>query len=229
LVHEDERAAFTAQVAALGAGTTLLVDTYDVARGIRTAVEVAGRSLGAIRLDSGDLPTQAREARRLLDELGAEHTRIVVTSDLDEFAIAGLASAPVDGYGVGTSLVTGSGVPTAGFVYKLVARRTDEGWEPVAKRSVGKVSRGGRKHASRRLGPGGRAVAERVRTVHRDRGVGGGDERDLQVEAVRDGEILDIDGLEEARTRCAASIEELPAHAMKLSPGDPAIDTITED
>jgi nicotinate phosphoribosyltransferase len=228
LVHDDERAAFAAQVDALGPGTTLLVDTYDVMQGIRNAVEVAGTSLGAIRLDSGDLPTQAREARRLLDELGAQHTRIVVTSDLDEFSIAGLASAPVDGYGVGTSVVTGSRAPTAGFVYKLVAREASNGeWQQVEKRSVGKHSHGGRKRAARRFDENGVAVAEFVRrgssTPARD------DERVLQVTSVRSGEVVDTGDLGAARSRCAASIAELPPHARKLSAGDPAIDTVCED
>jgi nicotinate phosphoribosyltransferase len=227
LVHDDERHAFQAQVDALGQGTTLLVDTYDVMRGIRTAVDVAGPSLGAIRLDSGDLPKQASEARRLLDELGATHTRIVVTSDLDEFAIAGLASAPIDGYGVGTSLVTGSGAPTAGFVYKLVARETDDGrWQAVAKRSVGKASHGGRKTASRRLDANGIAVAELVRTGAAEPQ---SDERHLQVAAVRDGEVVADLSLARARERCATSMAELPSHAMKLSAGDPAIDTLSEE
>jgi nicotinate phosphoribosyltransferase len=226
LVHDDERAAFTAQVDAFGAATTLLVDTYDVMQGIRTAVEVAGPSLGAIRLDSGDLPTQAREARKLLDELGATATRIVVTSDLDEFAIAGLAASPVDGYGVGTSLVTGSGAPTAGFVYKLVARETDDdGWQSVAKRSVGKQSIGGRKHASRRLDAHGRATAEVVRVSDPARRKG---ERELAVPAMRDGIIGAVGDLAAARARCAASIAELPTQAMKLSPGEPAIETVTD-
>jgi nicotinate phosphoribosyltransferase len=227
LLYDNERAAFQAQVDALGASTTLLVDTYDVMAGIRTAVEVAGTSLGAIRLDSGDLPTQAREARKLLDELGAHETRIVVTSDLDEFAIAGLASAPVNGYGVGTSLVTGSGAPTAGFVYKLVARHTDDGWHDVAKRSVGKVSHGGRKHASRRLDANGIAVAELVRTGDgQTRRV---DERELQAPAYCNGETIGDRSIEAARARCAASLAELPPEAMKLSPGEPVIDTICEE
>jgi nicotinate phosphoribosyltransferase len=225
LVHDDERAAFRAQIDALGTGTTLLVDTYDVAAGIRTAVEVAGPELGAIRLDSGDLPTEAREARRLLDSLGATKTRIVVTSDLDEFAIAGLASAPVDGYGVGTSLVTGSGAPTAGFVYKLVARQDDGGtWSDVAKRSAGKASTGGRKHASRGLREG-TAIAEIVRVGTPRLEV---DERPLQMPIVRDGSPVTTATVEDARERCARSRAELPPHAMKLSPGDPAIDTSWE-
>ena len=67
-----------------------------------------------------------RQVRELLDSLGARQTKIVVTSDLDEYAIAALSAAPVDSYGVGTALVTGSGHPTSGFVYKLVARAETE-------------------------------------------------------------------------------------------------------
>ena len=93
----------------------------------------------------------AHQVRAQLDSLGATETRIVVTSDLDEYAIAALAAAPVDGYGVGTQLVTGSGHPTSGFVYKLVAREDGDGeLQSVAKKSVDKISVGGRKYALRR-------------------------------------------------------------------------------
>jgi nicotinate phosphoribosyltransferase len=223
LVHADERAAFRAQVDALGTDTTLLVDTYDVERGIRTAVEVAGPDLGAIRLDSGDLPTQARRARELLDELGATGTRIVVTSDLDEFAIAGLAAAPIDAYGVGTSVVTGSGVPTAGFVYKLVARELDGEWKPVQKTSEGKHSVGGRKWAGRRL-ERGEAVAEVVST--RGPIEASDDVRPLLDEYVRDGEVVASPRLDAVREHCRRAVAELPEEAAKLSPGDPAIQVV---
>src|SRR6266702_3634743 len=126
LVHDSERHAFATQLAAQGKETTLLVDTFDVARAVRTAVELAGPGLGAVRIDSGDLAVVAREVRTLLDELGARETRIVLTGDLDEHSIAALAAAPVDGYGVGTALVTGSGARTAALVYKLVARALDD-------------------------------------------------------------------------------------------------------
>ena len=162
LVHDSERQAFQTQLDAQGSDTTLLVDTYDVDRAVRKAVELAGPGLGAVRIDSGDLPVVARRVRALLDELGAHQTRIVLTGDLDEHSIAALAACPVDGYGVGTALVTGSGAPTAALVYKLVARATDTGGEllPVAKRSVGKPSRGGRKWAVRRGDRAGVAEAE---------------------------------------------------------------------
>ena len=226
LVHDDETAAFAAQIASFGKSTTLLVDTYDVEHGIRAAVALAGPELGAIRLDSGDLVSGAYRARELLDQLGARDTRIVVTSDLDENAVARLAAAPVDAYGVGTSVATGSGVPTAGFVYKLVARDTAGGWAPVEKRSVGKGSRGGRKWASRRL-LDGVAVAERVSvgSPPRERD----DERPLLNAVVRDGEVVATVELEMARQHCRRSIAELPPEAMKLSEGDPAIDTVFEE
>ncbi|WP_344976078.1 nicotinate phosphoribosyltransferase [Streptosporangium fragile] len=223
LLHDSEEQAFQAQIDSLGAGTTLLVDTYDVARAVRTAVELAGPSLGAVRLDSGDLCEVAREVRAQLDALGAHKTRIIVTSDLDEYAIAALASAPVDGYGVGTSLVTGSGVPTAALVYKLVAREDADGiMRPVAKRSVGKPSRGGLKQAFRSLDATGTAVAELV-TVS---GEPPADARPLQVPLVGDGEIVGRESLQAARDRHRAAVAELPVTAHQLSRGDAALPTV---
>ena len=145
LAYENEADAFAAQVNAHGVGTTLLVDTYNIEQGIRTAIKVAGPGLGGIRIDSGHLYTEAKKARALLDELGAENTRVVVTSDMDEYSILDLEDAPVDGFGAGTRVVTGSGHPAAGFVYKLVAIERDGVLVPVEKRSTGKVSMGGRK------------------------------------------------------------------------------------
>jgi nicotinate phosphoribosyltransferase len=227
MIHPDERSAFEAQVAALGRGTTLLVDTYDVPTGVRTAVAVAGPELGAIRLDSGDLLLQAYQTRALLDELGARNTRIVVTSDLDEYAIAALAAAPVDSYGVGTSVVTGSGAPTAGFVYKLVARATDLAanapMKPVAKASAGKIGRGGRKWALRRLDDNRSAVAE---VLYSSPPTAGEDERVLQIPLVRAGEPVAAGDVETARTRHARSFAELPPSAHQLSRGEPALPTI---
>jgi nicotinate phosphoribosyltransferase len=224
LLHDDEAAAFRAQVDTLGVGTTLLVDTYDVVQGIRTAVEVAGPELGAIRLDSGDLPTLATAARRQLDELGATGTRIVVTSDLDEFAIAGLMAAPVDGYGVGTSLVTGSGAPTAGMVYKLVER---DG-VPVAKRSEGKNSVGGRKSAVRRHDADGTAVAEVVSSDPVEPRDG---DRQLVVPLVRAGEVVSPSSPAEALAAAAEHHRRaraaLPAEAWALSRGEPVLETVS--
>jgi nicotinate phosphoribosyltransferase len=225
LLHDSEREAFKAQVDALGPDTTLLVDTYDVAAAVSTAVEVAGPGLGAVRIDSGDLALYARQVREQLDSLGAAGTRIVLTGDLDEHSIAALAAAPVDGYGVGTSLVTGAGAPTAALVYKLVARADDDGTgvlHPVAKRSVGKPSRGGRKWAVREFGPDGRAVTERVTEVAPETGAG----RPLLHQLVRGGEITGREPLDTARARHRDAVAELPLHALALSRGYPAIPTM---
>jgi nicotinate phosphoribosyltransferase len=227
LVHSSEREAFAAQLEALGSDTTLLVDTYDVATAVRTAVELAGPGLGAVRIDSGDLPVVARQVRKLLDSLGAIKTRIVLTGDLDEYSIAALAATPVDGYGVGTSLVTGSGAPTAALVYKLVARADDAGesgpLRPVAKRSVGKPGRGGRKWAVRRRDDAGTALAELVTTVPPEPGPG---DRVLLRQLVRGGEIVDREPLAAARSQHRESLAELPAYALQLSRGYPAIPTV---
>jgi nicotinate phosphoribosyltransferase len=224
LLHDDEEEAFRAQVAALGPETTLLVDTYDVEQGVRNAVAAAGRALGAVRLDSGDLIVQARETRELLDELGNDQTRIIVTSDLDEYAIAALAAAPVDGYGVGTSLVTGSGAPTAGLVYKLVARETAGGeLAPVEKRALNKASRGGRKWAVRRYA--GHTATEEVVGRAAVSSPDSVDGRPLLVPLVRDGEVVGREPLGDARERHFRSRSELPPEARALSRGEPAVPT----
>ncbi len=183
LAHPDEGAAFAAQLDTMGTSTTLLVDTYDVAKAIARAVELCRErgadGPGAIRLDSGDLLDQAVRARTLLDELGATSTGIIVTSDLDEYAIAALASAPIDGYGVGTRLVNGSGAPSAGFVYKLVAVASENGrlakLIPVEKRSPAKHTLGARKRASRWIDEEGRARIEFVKPVADGTDVAGAD------------------------------------------------------
>ena len=233
LLHDDEQAAFASQVAAHGPGTTLLVDTYDVAEGVRRAVDAAGTSLGAVRIDSGDLGALAVETRRQLDGLGATGTRIVVTSDLDEYAIAALAAAPVDAYGVGTSLVTGSGAPTCGMVYKLVARESGSGeMEAVAKASTLKGSRGGRKAGARRLSH--RRAAEELLVSGPDEVVRtwrstDDDVRDLMVDLVVEGEPVDgwtgSEGVRRAAARHEASRAELPRGARRLSADEAAIPT----
>src|SRR5699024_10409152 len=150
-----------AQVEHMGPDTTILVDTYDISAGIDTAVRVAGRELGAVRIDSGDLGVLARQAREQLDSLGAVDTRVLVSGDLDEHATASLRAAPVHAYCVGSSVVSGSGATTAEMVYKLVA----VDGSPVAKRSTNKPSRGGRKAALRRHKPTGTATEEVIHPV----------------------------------------------------------------
>jgi len=209
LAYRDEREAFAAQVAALGTGTTLLVDTFDTPSGIRNAIEVAGPGLGAIRIDSGDLPDETRRARKLLDQLGATKTRIVVTGDIDEDSLVALAGAPADVYGVGTSVVTGGGAPTAGFVYKLVATAASDDAgavnRRVAKLSEGKSNVGGRKWAWRMF-DSGRAVGEEVAV---DPSPPKQPARALQVQVVAGGKVLRQPSLDEVRAHHLAARAEL--------------------
>ena len=235
LLHDTEEDAFRAQVAAFGPKTTLLVDTYDIATGVERAVQAAGTELGAVRIDSGDLPAVVASVREQLDGLGAVDTKITVTSDLDEFTIAGLSGSPVDSYGVGTAVVTGSGAPAAGMVYKIVARRGGAGeWVAVAKASKEKLSVGGRKNAARRLdstrtareeivfvgdGPGGEAEFEPDSLL-----------RPLMVQLMKDGvadpAFLGPEGTTAARAHRAEVMQELPIEAFRLGHGESVIPTI---
>ena len=237
LLHDTERDAFDSQVAKLGAGTTLLVDTYDIRQGVINAVEAAraaGGELGAVRLDSGDLVAEAFKVRGQLDAMGATTTKITVTSDLDEYAIAALGAAPVDSYGVGTKLVTGSGVPTAALVYKVVQREDANGEiVSVAKKAESKSTVGGRKIAGRVLGEDGYATEELLlvgtsfeegQALLAERGA-----RPLQVRLVRGGEIDPAAWGPEALTRAQEhhlrARNELPYQAWRLSEGEVAIPT----
>jgi len=222
LLHESEEAAFASQVRALGVGTTLLVDTYDITAGIATAVKVAGPELGAIRIDSGDLGVLTRAARRQLDSLRAVSTKIVLSGDLDEYSIAALRADPVDVYGVGTSLVTGSGAPTAGMVYKLVA----VDGRPVEKRSADKQSHGGRKSALRRHKSSGTATEEVVFVVGGDAPVVGPTDRLLPVPIMRGGALVDeLPTLEASREHLRKALIGLPWEGLTISHGEPAIPT----
>lgn len=227
LVHDSEEEAFRAQIAAMGTSTTLLIDTYNIEQGVRAAIAAAGTQLGGVRIDSGDLPVVVRQVRAQLDSLGATETKIVVTNDLNEHTIAGLRGAPVDVFGVGTSVVTGSGAPAVGLVYKLVARTSDSGeWVSVAKKSSHKSNPGGRKTALRKL-EGGQASEELVvigPSAHSDL-----DSRELMVNLITNGEAVGSTAPEaivvSARDHNARATSELPPEAFSLQPGDPVIPT----
>jgi len=228
LLHDSEEDAFRAQVAAFGPGTTLLIDTFDIPTAVETAISVAGTKLGAVRIDSGDLPSLVRSVRAQLDSLGATDTDIVVTNDLNENTIAALRGAPVDVFGVGTSVVTGSGSPAAGMVYKLVEHQNAAGeWVAVSKRSPEKQNPAGRKIARRRL-ENGVATAEVVDIGSLDSGTESS--RVLMHEFIVDGEIRDefrgALGVERAREHHQLAVAELPETGRRLSPGDPAIPTV---
>jgi nicotinate phosphoribosyltransferase len=220
LLHDDEPTAFGSQVAALGKNTTLLVDTYDISQGIRNAIAVAGPDLRAVRIDSGDLSVLAGHSRELLDSLGATETKIIVSGDMDEYSIATLAAEPVDMYGAGTAVVTGSGAPTAGLVYKLV--EVDS--RPVVKRSENKATVGGRKVAVRRHKPTGTAIEEIVYS----QGVPDhqANDRMLQSTFISAGEVQPMPTLADSREHLRQCLISIPWEGLKLSAGDPAIPVV---
>ena len=237
LAHDDEKSAFAAQIRAQGADTTVLVDTYNIEDAIRDAVSVAGTSLGAVRIDSGDPQSESRKARKLLDSLGATKTQIVISGDLDEYSIEQLAHSPIDGFGVGTRLVTGSGAPTANFVYKLVA--IDKGLgrilEPVAKTSAAKETLGGRKFAWRVFDSDNKAVmdflelTDSVATAGRPSILGTQKIRPLLKTVVRHGEPVLKTRLDDMRALHLDSLGELDDSAKEISAGNPALDTLLLD
>lgn len=228
LLHGSEEEAFRAQVDAFGSDTTLLIDTFDIPTAVDTAIRVAGTKLGAVRIDSGDLPSLVRSVRAQLDSLGATETKIVVTNDLNENTIAALRGSPVDIFGVGTSVVTGSGSPAAGMVYKLVEHQDDDGrWVAVSKRSPEKQNPAGRKVAHRRLVDG---IATEELVDLGPTSVPSPSSRSLIHEFVSGGDInaeyLGATGVARARAHHAAVVAELPESGRRLSPGDPAIPTV---
>ncbi|WIY83339.1 nicotinate phosphoribosyltransferase [Propionimicrobium sp. PCR01-08-3] len=228
MLFDSEEEAFEAQLETMGEDTTLLVDTYDVDEAIRKAVELTDGRIGAIRIDSGDLTVEVRRVRKLLDSLGATKTRIIVTNDLDEYQIAALRGAPVDGFGVGTSVVTGSGHPTCGMVYKMVSRANsddpDAEQHPVAKKSQNKGTIGGRKTVMRQIDEHGVAVAEVIGVDVAPRA--DSNDRMVMDDLVRDGEIVGTEPLSAARDRHAKSRAELPLSGQKISRAEQAIPTV---
>ena len=231
MLFDSEQDAFRAQLATQGEQTTLLVDTYDVDSAIRQAIALTKGRLAAIRLDSGDLTTEVRRVRTLLDSLGAKETKIIVTNDLDEYQIAALRGAPVDGFGVGTSVVTGSGHPTCGMVYKMVSRAESDEVDaiqyPVMKKAKNKSTIGGRKSVMRQLNADGIATAEII-------GIGmeprvDSNDRLVMVDLVRDGEIIGEEALQLARERHLKARAELPLAGLKISRAEQAIPTIYID
>ncbi len=232
LAHPDERTAFRAQRDTLGIGSTYLVDTFDALEGIRRAVQAVGPGIGAIRIDSGNLLAASIRARALLDSLGAKSCRIVASGDLDEFRVAELeeAAAPIDAYLVGTSMVTGSGHPTASVVYKLVAIADGAGVDAplraVGKLSPGKTTVGGRKQVHRTRDRAGYWTAEVLSPAGGAGGAGRAESHDPQVVLMAGGARVWQDDPVTARRRCEERREGLrPEDRVPHPRRSPAVPT----
>lgn len=216
--HVEELQAFRAYVDAYPDGGTLLVDTYDTCRGIENAVLVAkelrqaGHHLGAIRLDSGDLLSLSRLARRELDEAGLQSVRVIASGGLDEFQIDRLVSggARIDGFGVGTQLGVSADSPALDIVFKLVSY---EG-RPALKLSSGKETWLGAKQVWRRAGEDGRYSGDILSLA--DELVPGAEP--LLETVMRAGRMVtDLPTLNEARARWQREYALLPASLRRIN------------
>jgi nicotinate phosphoribosyltransferase len=211
LSFPSEEEAFVAFLLTFPEQGVLLVDTYDVAGGVRNAILASRQAnvpLRGIRLDSGDLEALSRRARELLDRAGMEETMIVVSGDLEEHRIAELvaAGAPIDSFGVGTDLGTSRDSPTVSGVYKLVAHSDEDGaWRGVRKLSLAKETIPGAKQVFRRFTRQGVMSGDTIAAA--EEALPG---EPLLTAAMRAGEIVAAEPLERLRERAEESLRALP-------------------
>ncbi|HEX9993033.1 MAG TPA: nicotinate phosphoribosyltransferase [Acidimicrobiales bacterium] len=224
----DETEAFRAYARAFPDSAVLLVDTYDTARGVERAIEVAlerrrdGGGIRGIRLDSGDLAALAADARQRLDAAGLEDVRIFASGGLDERSLARLVAdgAPIDGFGVGSTLGVSADAPTVDTVYKLVA----VDGRPVLKTSPGKASWPCPKQVWRAPGWTGDTVAGQDEPPPVDGAV------PLLVDVMRDGARTAAGrvGLAEANAHFEDGFSQLPAGVRRLDGPEPYPVAISE-
>lgn len=219
--HDDESEAFEHFARSRPESLTLLIDTYDTEEGARKVAALAPRlaadgiRVAAVRLDSGDLVALSRSVRRILDEAGLEDVSIFASGGLDEDSVLHVMSerAPIDGFGVGTSLTTSSDAPALDCAYKL----QEYAGVPRRKRSVGKETWAGRKQVWRRLGPDGRMIGDVLSVESDDH-----DGEPLIAPVMREGRVIEPRAtLEDARRRCARDLARLPESLRRLEPGAP--------
>jgi nicotinate phosphoribosyltransferase len=213
--HEDEARAFEDFARVFPRAATLLIDTYDTEEGAQKVAALAPRlraegiEIGGVRLDSGDLGTLAKSVRRILDDAGLGTTTIFASGNLDERRVRDLLAggAPIDGFGVGTSLVTSDDAPHLDAVYKL----QEYAGTPRRKRSTGKATWPGRKQVWRERGTDGR-FARDVVSLETESFAG----VPLVGRVMAGGRRLRVATLAEARSRAADGIGALPARLAVL-------------
>jgi nicotinate phosphoribosyltransferase len=217
--HDEEAAAFETFAGAFPKNAVLLIDTYDTVAGARKAVALAHRlrargiEVRGVRLDSGDLGALAREVRAVLDAGGLERAIIFASGNLDEYRVQELARAPIDSFGVGTSLVTSSDAPYLDAVYKL----QEYAGKPRRKRSAGKATWPGRKQVYRETGVDGKIACDVV-TLETDVRSG----ETLLAPVMRAGRrVAEAPGLDAIRAHARRELDRLPARLRTLADASP--------
>src|SRR5262249_28417172 len=218
-IHDDETQAFESFARARPKNLILLIDTYDTEAAARKVValaprlKAAGISIAGVRLDSGDLTALSKKVRRILDEGGLREVTIFASGGIDESVIANIirSGAPIDGFGIGSSLTTSSDAPGLDCVYKL----EEYAGLPRRKAPAGKATWPGRKQVWRRVGADGRMVGDALSAEH-DQQPG-----EPLIELVMQGgkRIGSAPTLDEIRARAARGLERLPEPLRKLDPG----------
>ena len=211
--HDSEAEAFAHFAAAFPDKAVLLIDTYDTVEGARIAVRAA-KNLKGVRLDSGDLEALSREVRKILDAAGEKKAIIFASGNLDEERVARLvaAGAPIDSFGVGTSMTTSADHPYLDAVYKL----QEYAGRPRRKRSTGKATWPGRKQVYRRYAPDG--VFERDVVTLADDAQSG---EPLLRPVMQRGRRLPQPTLEQSRQHCLRQLARLPQafpYPVEISP-----------
>lgn len=210
----DEQEAFQTYLEVFPEHTTLLLDSYDTVAAARQ-VAALGPKVSGVRLDSGDLAALSRRVRRILDAAGMQGTRILASGDLNEHLISGLLRrrAAIDGFGVGTELVTSRDAPALGGVYKLVEQQVGGAWVPRLKLSAGKQTYPGRKQVYRLADRQGRFRRDVVALATEERSG-----RPLLVPVMRRGRLVGpLPSLLDARSRAADEMGRLPHRFRRLA------------
>lgn len=208
--HDSEAEAFAHFAAAFPGNAVQLIDTYDTVEGARKAVAVSA-NLKGVRLDSGDLDALSREVRKILDEAGQRKAIIFASGNLDEQRVAALvkARAPIDSFGIGTSLTTSADAPYLDAVYKL----QEYAGRPRRKRSTGKATWPGTKQVYRQYAADGRSFGRDVVTLESDPQAG----EPLLRPALQRGRRLPQPSLAAARAHCLDQLSRLPAPQVEIS------------
>lgn len=218
--HDSESEAFEAYAKAQPENVTLLIDTYDTVQGAQKVAALvprlrqAGIRIKAVRLDSGDLDLLSRKVRKVLDEGGAKDTGIFASGNLDENIVARLAAsgAPIDGYGVGTRLLTSNDAPYLDCAYKL----QEYAGKPRRKRSEGKATWPGRKAVFRFYDKNGTLEKDLLTLVHES----SGGEPLLETFMKNGKRVKPAVSLKTTRDLAAAELKRLPPGMRSLISGD---------
>ncbi|WP_067620259.1 nicotinate phosphoribosyltransferase [Dissulfuribacter thermophilus] len=218
--HRNELEAFLNFARTYPQRPIFLVDTYDVKQGVETAIKATqilkkeGINPFGIRIDSGDLSEESRMARLLLDEAGYNDIKIIASGDLDEYSVARLveSNAPIDGFGVGTRVVTSVDVPYLNCAYKLV----EYSGKKTFKRSKGKATLPGQKQVIRHFDENGGMIFDELVLCDKTMNTSA-TAKCLLKPIVEQGKVVNSAfAIEDARQRLRTSLNMLPNHLKAL-------------